>query len=292
VITHPEGAEAGAITPEAQRLISLPRGELEKIIIGTETLSAGERLAIYAHAYYARLTECLTEVFPILKRALGEEVFHGFALDYLRAHPSRSYTLNELGRRFPEYLRATRPASGEGQTESVTGVADEADEVLRPEWPEFLIDLARLEWAIYEVFDGPGVEGQKLLSADDLLGIGAERWPNARLELVPCFVLLETVFPVNDYYTAARSSTEEVPLPEPEESFVALTRRDYIVRRYNVSRAEFALMRALREKRTVGEAIESAANASEDAPEIFAGRLELWFRNWTAEGFFRAVQLT
>src|SRR2546430_5950007 len=31
------------------------------------------------------------------------------------------------------------------------------------DWPDFLIDLVQLEWAIYDVFDGVGVEGQALL---------------------------------------------------------------------------------------------------------------------------------
>src|SRR5690349_15988596 len=84
------------------------------------------------------------------------------------------------------------------------------------------LELVRLEWAIYEVFDGPGVEGQAALSADQLLSIPADRWDQARLAPVVCLQLLDTQFPVNEYYTALRrtKSGEAVPFPAARESFV------------------------------------------------------------------------
>ena len=48
-------------------------------------------------------------------------------------------------------------------------------------------------------------------------------------------------FPVNSHYSAIRRN-EEPALPEAAESYVALTRRDYIVRRYELSRRQFLLL--------------------------------------------------
>jgi hypothetical protein len=278
VVTHPDGVTAGADSEEARRLINLPPGQLEKVITRSRALTAAERLAIYANAYHTRLIECLGDVFPMLKRTLGEEAFNGLAFGYLQDYPSRSYTLNELGRQFPRYLSETRP-TGDPQGK------------LPSEWPSFLIDLARLEWAIYEVFDGPGVEGQKLLGSDEVLDVPAERWLGVRLQVVPCLQLLATSFPVNDYYTVARRANGEemIPIPAPAESFVVLTRRDYVVRRYSLSRVEFELISALQDGTTVGEAVEAAAAATSDGLEELSVNLRLWFRNWTAEGFFQAV---
>ncbi len=288
VITHAEGVDSGASSEEAQRLIQLSPGQLEKVITRSRALSAAERLAIYANAYHARLLECLGEVFPMLKRALGSEAFEGFAFGYLQAYPPRSYTLNDLGRRFPAYLEETRPAPD--QREPGSADAESAEE-MAGDWPAFLIDLARLEWGIYEVFDGPGVEGQTLLEAGDLLKIPPERFAEARLETVPCLQLLATRFPVNDYFTRLRQAEadESVPLPLAGESFVALSRRDFVVRRYPLSGAEFAVLGALQQGMPVGRAIEHAARASNDDLDQLAIQLKLWFRNWTAEGFFRGV---
>ncbi len=289
VITHANGADSGASSEEAQRLIQLRPGQLEKVITRSRALTAAERLAIYANAYHTRLLECLGEVFPMMKRTLGDEAFDGFGFGYLQDYPPRSYTLNELGKRFPAYLEDTRPAA-DGPEPDPSGIGSSAEEV--DDWPEFLIELARLEWAIYEVFDGLGVEGQPLFNADELLNLSPERWPEAQLEPVPCLQLLATRFPVNDYYTRLRQvkENESVPLPSASESFVALSRRDFVVRRYNLSGTEFELLRAIQQGLPVGRAIEYAAQASSDSIDQLASNLKLWFRNWTAEGFFRGVE--
>jgi hypothetical protein len=293
VVTHPDGVAAGADSDEAQRLINLRPGQLEKVITRSRALSAAERLAIYANAYHTRLLECLGEVFPMLKRTLGDEVFEGFAFGYLQEYPSRSYTLNELGKHFPRYLEETRPTADSAESESALADSDRGEPALVRDWPDFLIDLARLEWAFYEVFDGEGVEGQSLLSADELLGISPRRWAQARLRPVPCLQLLSTRFPVNDYYTALRKAKEgeAVTFPASGDSFVALTRRNYIVRRYNLSRTEFELLHAIKEGLTIGKAIERAALTANVEVDQLAANLKLWFRNWTAEGFFQSVSV-
>ena len=257
VVTHPEGVEAGAQSVGGPTPHPTPPGQLEKVITRSRALSAAERLAIYANAYHTRLLECVGEVYPMLKRTLGEEAFDGLAFGYLQDYPSRSYTLNELGRHFPRYLQETRPTAEEADAESALAGSTEAEQGLREDWPDFLIDLARLEWAIYDVFDGAGVEGQPLLQADRFSAISPERWPEVRLGVVPCLRLLATRFPVNDYYTALRQAKDvvAVPIPSPRDSYVALTRRQFVVRRYNLSLAEFTLLHAIQQGEPLGQAV-------------------------------------
>jgi hypothetical protein len=273
VVTHPEGVEGGAESEEAQRLIRLQRGELEAVIRRSKSLTAAERMAIYANAYYARLLECMEAWFPVLKSALGEEVFNGFAFEYLQQYPSKSYTLDRLGENFARFLNETRPEGEEGG------------------WPDFLIDLATLEWNIHQVFDGPGVEFQPLLTAETLQAFPAERFAESRLVPVPCLRLLSFRYPVNAYYTAARAveEGEEVPLPDPEPERVALSRREFVVRRYPLDSAQYALLEKVLAGATVGEAIAAAADASGLDDDALAAGLQEWFRLWVAEGFFQAI---
>lgn len=292
VVTHPEGVEAGADSDEAQRLIKLPPGQLERVITRSRALSAAERLAIYANAYHARLLDCLWEVYPMLKRTLGDEAFEGFAFDYLQDYPSRSYTLNELGRHFPCYLKETRPTANDLDSGSTQADSTDDEPSLVGDWPDFLIDLVRLEWAIYEVFDGPGVESEALLRFGQLSEIPPEGWGEVRLQPVPCLRLLATRFPVNDYYTALRKAERDqtVAIPCPCESFVVLTRRQFVVRRYNFSRTEFELLQAIQSGQTLEQAVQHAASIMDSDMAKFASNLKLWFRNWTAEGFFQSVE--
>ncbi|MBI1177789.1 hypothetical protein GC207_10165 [bacterium] len=293
VVTHPDGIESGADSEAAQKLISLRPGELEKVITRSKALTAAERLAIYANAYHTRLLECLGEIFPMLKRTLGEEAFDGLAFGYLQKYPSQSYTLNDLGRHFSRFLEETKPEPGSDLDPASAAKQDEGLIKLSDDWPDFMIDLARLEWAIYEVFDGEGVEGKPLLQTDQLLGIPQEQTPLMRLQTVPCLHLLATRFPVNDYFTAIRTAPENegVDIPAAQDSYVALTRRDYVVRRYNLSPTEYELLKSIQEGDSFGGAIERAVAIPGNDVESLAANLQLWFRNWTAEGFFQSVRL-
>jgi hypothetical protein len=279
VITHPDGVEGGAESEEAQRLIRLKRGELEAVIGRSRDLTAAERMGIYANAYYARLLECLAAYFPMLQKTLGEEIFEGFAFEYLQQYPSKSYTLDRLGENFARFLEETRPEPEEWEEPGAVG------------WPDFLIDLAVLEHAINRVFDGPGVEGQPLLTAEALRSFPAERFAEARLVPVPCLRLLTFRFPVNAYYTAIRRAEEgeEVPVPDPEPEHLALTRRDFVVRRYPLNSAQHALLEKILAGAPVGEALAAAAETSGLEDDALAAELQSWFRLWVAEGFFQSI---
>jgi hypothetical protein len=279
VITHPEGVEGGAESEEAQRLIRLKRGELEAVIGRSRNLTAAERMGIYANAYYARLLECLAAYFPMLQKTLGEEIFEGFAFEYLQQYPSKSYTLDRLGENFARFLEETRPEPEEGEAPGEVG------------WPDFLIDLAVLEHNVNRVFDGPGVEGKPLLTSEALQTFPAERFAEARLVPVPCLRLLTFRFPVNAYYTAIRRAEEgeEVPVPDPEPEHLALTRRDFVVRRYPLTPAQHALLEKILAGAPVGEALAAAAETSGLEDDALAAELQSWFRLWVAEGFFQSI---
>ncbi len=83
---------------------------LHQTVVGTEQLSAQQRMGIYAEGYRLRLLECMRAEYSCLYALLGESMFDPFAMEYLAARPSNSHTLFELGRDFPAFLTATRPA--------------------------------------------------------------------------------------------------------------------------------------------------------------------------------------
>jgi len=275
VLMHPAGVAEGIASAEARRHIDVGPDEAETVVTRSRALTALERLGIYGYAYYARLLECLREEFPVLMHALTQEVFDAFAVGYLQAYPSRSYTLLQLGANFPRYLAETRPEEGGGDG-------------LPADWPDFLIDLATLELTFNEVFDGPGVEGERLLDAEQLRAIPAEQLPEARLMGVSCLRLLPLRYPVHRYFTAVRRHEDPVP-PEAAETYLAVTRRRYVVRHYELSPPAYQLLRALLAGQTVGEAIGRAAQAAGPDLDRFAANLRTWFRDWAAEVFFCAL---
>jgi hypothetical protein len=275
-IMHPAGVAEGVASAEARSHIDVGPDEAETVVTRSRALTALERLAIYGYAYYARLLECLREEFPVLKHALGEELFDAFAAEYLQQYPSRSYTLFQLGTNFPRFLEETRPdREGKGNA--------------GPDWPDFLIDVAALELSFNEVFDGPGVEGEHLLGAEQLRAISPERLLEARLVGVPCLRLLALRYPVHKYFAAVRRQ-EEPDLPGPAETFLAVTRRRYVVRHYELSPAAYQLLHALLAGESVGQAIGRAVEAAGPDLDRLPDNLWTWFHDWAAEGFFGAVE--
>lgn len=282
VVTHPNGVEAGVESPDASSLVPLTRDELEVMITRSARVSARDRIAIYANAYYARLLECLADSYPVLKKTLGDEAFSGFAFGYLQQYPSSSYTLGKLGERFADYLAETRP-DGESTGETPGEGA--------PAWPDFLIELARLEWTIAQVFDGPGMENMPVMQARQLAVGTAGDWSRLRLQVAPCLRLLATRFPLNAYYTDARrhDTSAALAIPAPGPSYLAITRRDYIVRRHELTLSQFLILKALQEEATLGEAIANAEAVAGMSEERFAAALTQSFQDWTCMQFFQSA---
>lgn len=271
LVAHPGGVAAGAELPEARAQLDVAPEDIERVIRRSQALTATERLEIYNRAYFARLLECLREEYPVLTAALGDDLFDEFALGYLQQHPSTSYTLADLGAKLPEYLAATRP-----------GAAENTD----ADWPAFMIDLARLERTVSEVFDGPGIEGVQLLAPESLRAIPPDRWPDVRLECVPCLRLLQFSCPVNDCYTAIRRK-EPWQMPERGPAFIAVTRREFRVYRHPLTAPQHAILASLLTGECLGSAIAAAATFVPANDDRFGPSLERWFFEWTASGFFR-----
>ncbi len=280
VITHADGVVTGVNSEAARHEIAISDEQIETVICPSHALTSLERLNVYANAYYARLIECLREEFSALVQAIGESGFDALAFSYLQDYPSKSYTLAELGENFPQHLVDTRPPRETGDT---------------PDWIDFLIDLARLERLYGDVFDGPGIERIETLQIDDLLSVPQERWHLVRFATAPCLRLAMFRFPVQEYASAARNrdenADEEIPIPEPAETFLVVSRIRFRVRRWSLSRTAYDLLSALVAGNTLQEAIEAAVADSDVDDETVAANLRDWFEEWASAGFFLSVLL-
>ncbi|MCA9041103.1 MAG: putative DNA-binding domain-containing protein [Planctomycetaceae bacterium] len=272
VITHPDGVEEGIHSSEAQAQLAIHSDALETVIPRSEQLTSLERLQVYGNAYYARLIDCLGVEFPALKEALGEETFSGFVFTFLQSYPSTSYTLDDLGRNFPQFLEETRPAD------------------IDQSWPDFLIDLARLERTYAEVFDGPGMETEPGLDVAELASIPSEDWNRLCLKPAPCLRLLELSHPVHLYATAVKKE-EQPSLPTPEKTWLVVFRSEYVVRRRAVEETQFRLLQALVDGQPLGRALESTFPKESESTSELQETLRDWFTFWAKWRFFAGYRL-
>ena len=78
----------------------------ESFIAPNSRLSAFERLEIYNRQYWFRVLGALAEDFPALRAVVGGSAFEALSIAYLTAHPSRSFSLRNLGLMLAEWLVA------------------------------------------------------------------------------------------------------------------------------------------------------------------------------------------
>lgn len=246
----------------------VPAAQAETLLAASPRLSATAGLAIYQRGYFLRIASCMREQFPTLCHALGEALFDDFVAEYIRACPPESYTLYDLGRRFPAYLADHRPDRDLPAAE-------------RERWIDFMIDLAGFERLVFTMFDAPGNEGKALADMAT---------PDERLRLQSCFALGAYDFPVATYYHAVRQQ-EAAVLPPAEPQYVALVRTDYVTRTVPLNAAEHRFLKAMIEGGDVEQAIMAVAAHLGATPETVR---ENWINGararWIDWGFFVAAE--
>jgi len=178
---------------------------LEAVIGGNRRLSAGERLGIYANAYFYRLLDIFKEDFPCTYAVLGDVNFHNLITGYLIEYPPSEPSVIYVGRDLPHYL------------ETSSGPA----RMPVPQLP-FLVDLARLERACIEVFHGADAEALEQSSLRDLT---PESWPALRIRLHPALQMLDIEWRIDALMTAIKEGQQWVP-PERTSATILVWRQE------------------------------------------------------------------
>jgi hypothetical protein len=259
VIVHPGTVNQALAAPEAASLV--PAGRTHSVVRSSASLTAAERVGVYHDMYLARMREALESDYPGLARFLGPRSWGRLVAAYVQAYPSRSYTLNVLGRDLPEFVRTAR--------------------VRRP---AFCRDLARLEWAVTEVFDAPETPP---LTGADLAAVPPGEWERARLVPVAALQLVVLDHDAGAHLDALRAGSRRRPPVRRCRSRVVVYRRNYAVFHREETAAAFALLGDLVNGLTVGRALARALKRP--SGRLGADEAFRLFRDWAAMGLFRAV---
>jgi hypothetical protein len=238
-------------------------------------LTAFERLEIYNRQYWYRVLGALAEDFPAVRALVGERRFEALSIAYLTEHPSRSFTLRNLGSKLPEWLAAHPEQTGRRH--------------------RLALDLARMEWAFVEAFDAAEVAP---LTQRQIAGLQAD----SRLALQPCLQLLTLSYPADDLvlelHAKEKRQTSEagvahedsgtgaaVPKLSPRPTWLAVHRVDLSVYYRRIAREEFQTLVALRDGAALGEAIDAGFADSRIAERQRPVRVQEWFGNWAELGW-------
>lgn len=254
------------------------REVVEAIIKPNDRLTSFERLEIYNRQYWFRILSALAEDFPGLRAIIGEKQFEKMAVVYLAECPSESFTLRNLGARLPAWLLKHLE-----YVEKVERIA---------------MDMVRLEWANIMAFDSAE---SPALTENDLTNLGEDPC----FHLQPHLQLLDLSYPVDDLLLSIRHNDGESDiasnavmertrrtkirqssLPKPEKVRLAVYRLDHSVYFKRLDAEAFALLRALREGKTLSAAIEASVNWTNCDVQHITGKLHDWFANWSSLKWF------
>lgn len=247
-----------------------------EFIAPNNRLTAFERLEIYNRQYWFRIQSAFHEDFPGLRAVVGSHRFEALMNAYLAQHPSRSFTLRNLGSKLCDWLRQNPQYAGRRAA--------------------LALDVASVEWAYIEAFDNAE---RKPLSAEEVASVNG----SSVLALQPHVQLLALSYPADDlvlelHQRERREASEAGARPELDTevettrlhlrkrpTWLAVHRSDFSVYYKRLSAPEYRMLTALREGQTLAEALEAGFSGSRLSTAIQLNRVRTWFGTWAQLGW-------
>lgn len=247
--------QAYLLNPDVQ-----PHPALQASLLGSAGLSAEQGLAIYHHAYRARLLEALRGDYPAVHGWLGDAQFDALALAYLSAQPSQHYSLRWLGAQLADFI----------------------DGYLVPAQAAPLSELACLEWAFTLAFDA--ADGQPL-SLAQMAELPAADWPTLQVRLLPSVQWLTCR---HNSLALWRADKEQAEFPGSQpllEVQTCLVWRDQLITRYRSLAADEAT--ALHGMTAHGWSFAELCGELSGLGEQAPGQAVTWLRQWLSDGLLQ-----
>lgn len=275
------------LTPDEDMQQTAPDGRPMNEVAGSfiapnSRLTPFERLEIYNRQYWYRVLGAIAEDYPGLRAVVGERAFEALSIAYLTAHPSRSFTLRNLGSKMPEWLVANPRFAGRRH--------------------HLAVDVARIEWAFVEAFDS----GENTpLTLEQIATLDA----GSRLALQPHLQLIALEYPADDLvlnlHKREKRQTSEAGVSHSEgdepavrlpklrrrPTWLAAHRVDYSVYYLRLQREEFLTLKAIRQGLPIGDALQTGFIGSRIAAGRRAQQVQTWFATWAELGWICAPDL-
>jgi hypothetical protein len=253
-----------------------------EFIAPNSRLTPFERLEIYNRQYWYRVLGALAEDFPAVRAVVGATRFDAISVAYLTEHPSRSFSLRNLGSKLVEWLQAHPQLAGRRHL--------------------LAVDLARIEWAFVEAFDNPEYEPLTLEQIATLDG-------DSRLALQPHVRLMALNYAADEValglHNREKRQTSEagvkhedlegaparLPRLRRRALWVAAHRVDLCVYYRRLEREEYRTLQAIRGGEPLGAALEAGFGASQIPEAHLAAKVQAWFATWAELGWICAPDL-
>ncbi|MCG7984942.1 MAG: putative DNA-binding domain-containing protein [Candidatus Thiodiazotropha lotti] len=194
---------------------------------------ARQRFQVYRNNFIVLNGDALADMFPVVKRLVGDEAFRMLATAYVRQHPPRDRTLLLYGDLFGDFLQTIPELS---------------------ELP-YLSDVAGLEFAWTAAYHAADALP---LQPDQLQNLSEEAFVKLQLRVHPSLQLLASDFPIHRIWSVNQSDDQDelISLDEGACRLIVVRPGNEVQVRV-VSEGEFEFVKQLMASATIGEAFEA-----------------------------------
>ena len=219
-----------------------------------------ERFNVYRNNFVVLNGDALADMYPTIKRLVGDEAFRSLANLYVRRHPPETRTLLLYGDRFPGFLESIPELS---------------------QLP-YLSDVARLEFGWTCAYHAPDAQ---MLGRDEVASISAETFTRFGLEPHPSMHCIGSDYPLYRIWAANQEDgSEETISLDSGPSRIVIVRPGMEVETREVSEGTFLFLQRLQ----AGESIEDAFNLALQTDSVFD--LAVFFAHHLFDGTFCALR--
>jgi len=205
----------------------------------TPEVAPPDALDVYRASVAANLRSALAAAYPVTQRLVGEAFFAEAARQHLRAVPSASGDLHQLGHGFAAFLEGYEPART----------------------LPWLGDVARLEWAVHESHFAADALPFDFAA---LASVPAGSHGDIRFALAPAVRLVRSEWPVLAIWEANQPGRDGTPDRDAGPDFIVVGRDDFAPRARRVDRDTWRFLEALAHGATLAEAGLAFGDAMEE----------------------------
>lgn len=242
---------------------SLRSPETPPLALLDELLDDGlslQRFNVYRNNFVVLNSDALADMYPVVKRLVGDAAFSVLATTYVRQFPPQERALLLYGENFPQFIAKLPELSS----------------------LPYLPDVARLEYlwtATYHAAEGETITKQEVAS------INADEFAGIRLVPHPSMHCIRSDYPIFRIWEANQNEEiEELISLDEGSSYIILIRPRTEVEVREVSQGSYIFLCKLQE----GDSIDSAYTSATQADASFG--LVTFFAHHLFDGTFSSMQ--
>ena len=211
------------------------------------------RLAIYRNNVMHSLTTALADLYPVIKRLVGEACFKGAAIEFVRKCQPKHAALLHYGEEFSEFIGDYPPC----------------------QHLPFLADVALLEFNYNQAYHAAD---SRILDPQQLACVVPEQLAEVSFTCIPSLILMSSSWPIDEIWRQNQQEEQQViNLDDCQTAHLAIFREGYNVQIVNLEENCFCLLQQLNLNKTIGEAwqatLEDANNAQRELDESELGAM-------------------